>query len=226
VHRVWYHRHVDDVATVLQELALRYPELRLVRLVRYRPRPGASDRAAGAECDGLRESLQHAGGLAGRHTQRSRATRHEVNAADLREGRLRAIVQSLKTDGDTAIGACSLVVLESGREAYVPMMDFDCTPTQENEDTIARAFSLLGYNGGAIVRADTSFHFYGLDLLDEGSWIDFVASCLLLPLSDVRYIGHCLLERTNYLRITEGGHKKEVPTVARWLGPRQNVKSS
>lgn len=82
-------------------------------------------------------------------------------------------------------------------------MDLRCRPSNENLYKCKTAFQKMGVPG-VMLESGRSYHFYGFKILAHEDWVRFMANCLLFaPLSDVRYIGHRLLEGACDLRITE-----------------------
>jgi hypothetical protein len=124
-----------------------------------------------------------------------------------------------------ALALTSLCGLSDGETAHIPMVDFRCERSPENLSKLKLflAAHLALPEGGYIVESERSYHFYGLTLLRGSSWIEFLAKCLLFaPLTDTRYIAHCLLHGRANLRITASErHKHEPQIVASVAGSRQ-----
>jgi hypothetical protein len=103
-----------------------------------------------------------------------------------------------------ALSICSLVKKKNSDERFhLPIMDMRCKPTAANLEKCKYAFNHLGFPG-IILNSGKSYHYYGLKILSQEEWVSFMGKCLLLtPLSDVRYVGHRLMEGLGDLRITE-----------------------
>ncbi|MGC2202532.1 MAG: hypothetical protein WA633_20645, partial [Stellaceae bacterium] len=121
------------------------------------------------------------------------------------------------------LGLCSCCK-QADRLRHIPMLDFRAeAPTKT--DTMARTLELIakalirnGAPDGVILCSGDSFHYYGLDPLDEIDWREFMLRSLLLePLIDVRYIAHRLLSGKATLRITSSRSKPAMPYVAACL---------
>lgn len=94
------------------------------------------------------------------------------------------------------------------------MIDFRVPPGDYGLAAVREAVARMGIKRGAILDSGRSYHFYGFDLLTQKQWWEFMAQCLLLgPLTDVRYIGHRLLEGMGILRLTATPLKPKAPVV-------------
>jgi hypothetical protein len=109
---------------------------------------------------------------------------------------------------------CSKCQLADDSLVHIPMMDFRCEPCPTNQQKVESALRGIGQRRGYILNSGRSYHYYGLDLVDEISWIEFMAKNLLLsPLTDSRYIAHRLIDGTCALRISTSLRHPDIPRV-------------
>lgn len=137
----------------------------------------------------------------------------DVKAGSVSQARLDGLVVGLAEGA--ALGLCSLA---DDDPMHVPMMDFRVPPGDEGLAAVREAIRRMGLKRGAILDSGRSYHFYGFDLMTQKQWWEFMAQCVLLgPLTDVRYIGHRLLEGMGILRLTSTPLKPKAPVVVETL---------
>jgi hypothetical protein len=111
------------------------------------------------------------------------------------------------------VGLCSRMELRNGTSKHALLMDFRCKRSPASLRDLQDACSRIGYSGW-LLESHESYHFYGDDLVDEVEWLGFMGRWLLLEhFSDVRFIGHCVIERVSCLRLT-GDEVWSEPRVA------------
>jgi hypothetical protein len=139
--------------------------------------------------------------------------RFQLTVEELEAGGLRDKIRNLSQD--EVIALYSKCVLDDRTVMHIPMMDFRALPNQQTLSVIKTALEEIHQLHGVILESGRSYHFYGLQLLGENDWMNFMLKCLLLaPFTDARYITHRLLERVGSLRITAGKtFKPNVPTI-------------
>jgi hypothetical protein len=139
--------------------------------------------------------------------------RFQLTVEELERGGLRDRVRNLSDD--EVIALYSKCLLDDGSVMHIPMMDFRALPNQQTLSVIKTALEEIKQYHGVVLESGRSYHFYGLRLLGENDWMNFMLKCLLLaPFTDARYITHRLLERVGSLRITAGKtFKPNVPTI-------------
>ena len=111
---------------------------------------------------------------------------------------------------------------------HIPMMDFRCPKSLENLLHIKELLRTIGQEEGVILDSGRSYHYYGVNLMDEKEWLNFLANCFLSGLADERYIGHRLKElnladkryidhrfkdRCSILRLSASPLRPKIPTV-------------
>jgi hypothetical protein len=101
-----------------------------------------------------------------------------------------------------ALAVCSKVRLLTGESVHVPMMDFSCPCSDGNARAVAKMLKIVGQSEGILVESGRSYHFYGISLLTQEEWIDFMAKAMLFaPFVDPRYVAHRLADGQCRLRI-------------------------
>jgi hypothetical protein len=141
----------------------------------------------------------------------------KVKRSEIVAGNLGGILPLFKED---AVGVLSKVRSASrygfGKQNFhIPLMDFSCEDSPENLEKVKEFLSEAGQKRGVILLSGRSYHYYGVDLMSEKEWLNFLGKCLLFTgFTDERYIGHRLLDRCGILRISaRGGLHSKVPTV-------------
>jgi len=124
--------------------------------------------------------------------------------------KMQEIIMNLN-DEDLVIAVLSKVRI--GESIFhVPMMDFSCSQSADNLETIQCFLKEIGQRG-AILSSGRSYHFYGADLFSETEWPDFFGKCLLSGLVNERYVGHRLIDGCGILRLTACPLRPKTPIV-------------
>jgi len=98
---------------------------------------------------------------------------------------------------------------------HVPMLDFEST---EHETEIHEIMD-IGLPRGVVLKTDNSFHYYGLDLMKEGVWRNWITKLIQLEESEelfgFSYLQTCLDRGYSALRIWgyPGTSKEKSPVV-------------
>lgn len=98
---------------------------------------------------------------------------------------------------------------------HVPMLDFEFTDGEKGIEMIANS----GLSEGVILQTDHSYHYYGLNLIDEGSWRKWIKNLLFIKdterLFGKQYLKLCLDRGYSALRVFgyEGTSKAMTPVV-------------
>jgi hypothetical protein len=120
-------------------------------------------------------------------------------------------------DGEMLVFS-SRVVLHDEEIRHIPMLDFHCPVSPENEDLAGSIIDLLDTSGGFLLNSGDSYHFYGKALFDEKMLVGFLARALLLaPIIDRAWIAHQLIERACGLRISRKADGGSEPIIVRVL---------
>ena len=124
----------------------------------------------------------------------------------LDEGEVLGIISDIKI-------ARSFEEYYSAHFHHIPMMDFRCPKSPKNLTRIKRLLRAIGEEEGVILDSGRSYHYFGLNPLNEKDWLRFMGKCLLSELVDGRYIGHRLIDRCGILRISDCPLRPKIPTV-------------
>ncbi len=146
-----------------------------------------------------------------RHVHAPDVEEHTIPAKDLSVQRILDVMRALPpTHG---LGMSSRVKLRSGQVRHIPMLDFLCRKSPSNKQLIHTVVARLGQKEGIVVDSGRSYHFYGTSLMTAIAWRKFLGmSSLLAPITDVRYIGHRLIDNECFLRVADAG-SKSIPKV-------------
>jgi len=113
------------------------------------------------------------------------------------------------------MGVTSSVNIDPKQRMHIPMMDFSCSPSEQRLGALRNMLREIGQRRGFILESGRSYHYYGVDLLDEERWRAFLGKCLLMKdFVDERYVGHQLVDGYCVLRLSASPLKPKVPTVA------------
>lgn len=146
----------------------------------------------------------------------------------LEEEKLKCEIEKLQPGWNIAFD--SKVEDTEGNSLYLPMMDLALSKSPANlQRTIERLKEVIEpkFGGGFILETNTSYHFFGITLIDHDNWLKFLGASLLTSILivgldgqrnyesvvDNRYIGHSLLRDTTALRITTNETKTFAPKV-------------
>lgn len=94
----------------------------------------------------------------------------------------------------------------------IPLMDFRCRPSKENLIHVKNLLREKGEQQGVILDSGRSYHYYGLRTLPSVEWRGWMKNWYW-TLADNFYIAHAILDGNNWLRLTGGVTKPEVPEV-------------
>ncbi|GEM_PF-6831048 len=87
--------------------------------------------------------------------------------------------------------------------SHIPLLDMDLPIDEASPAEAEEVAHGLGVHHGAIVNSGKSYHFWGLNLLQESEWRSFMYRALLLDRVDSRWIGHRMIDGHASLRISE-----------------------
>ena len=113
---------------------------------------------------------------------------------------LRAIEATLTPDKILAVA--SKVKCADGTVRHIPQIDFHCSDTTTTRGIVMELLNVLGLRGN-LLASGKSFHFYGVDLLAENEFANFMGRILLFsPIVDRAWIAHQLIEGQTALRLS------------------------
>jgi hypothetical protein len=154
--------------------------------------------------------------LKGLQQDRGKRTLTKVSRAEASAENLRDVAQSLPNN--KLLGVLSRVRLVGGESAHIPMMDFMCTPSARNLETLVHLLTDLRQGRGCLLESGRSYHYYAFQLFMEEQWRVFLGKCLLMSgYTDDRYIGHQLVDGHCVLRLSSRKSKASAPTVVAQL---------
>lgn len=184
---------------LIRRMADRRPDIRRFHVVAYA--------AAHRRMPAGRSSL---GEFAGRGVKHSP---HEVGPLPW-DGR-RSLPAEVREPGLT-VGLASLVELQDGSHGHLPILDLDVPVSDAGAAVVAHAVQDLGDWDHALVETQHSYHYYALAVLPYQGWLAFMGRALLLEkITDVRWVGHMLIDGYSCLRIDQSVDKPQVPRVVR-----------
>jgi len=110
---------------------------------------------------------------------------------------------SLGLEDGSMLVMSSRVRIAGGGYRHIPMLDFHCPPTAENQQAAELVAGLVHETGGYLLQSDKSYHFYGNSLLEEEDLSAYLGRALLFaPFIDRAWIAHQLIEGACGLRIS------------------------
>jgi hypothetical protein len=207
-----------------------FPEVETFTFSKYSPTPGLEDRLKQNMCPSLESLLKDATITRSKNSDLSywdsvlacaqdkkdietlvnEAVRHEDTQCQNRFQLNRSLVNPkdllpiIEAEKPNTMSICSLVYKKDDSAVYqIPFMDMHCKPSEANLEKCIAGFRTFGMPG-LILNSGRSYHFYGLQTLTQAEWVRFMGKCLLLTsLTDVRYVGHRLMEGLCDIRVTE-----------------------
>jgi hypothetical protein len=190
---------------LLSALTRLSPSISTIAMTSYVPAPPLAERLS------LSSNLPFAPSMFVRE-----ALRHRGYASPIEDCPIELLADRLAAspfDG-TVRGLCSRAQLLDGVEAQLPLLDFQCSVSDENASALVEAVRLMGQTRGALLESGRSYHYYGFDAMTQVEWRRFMAhSVLLAPLIDVRYLAHCMIEDLACLRVDARPNQRTEPIV-------------
>lgn len=198
----------DTAPEFIVALARMDPELGSVSFNIYSPLPGVNERLGDVDTKPAAEIVNNF------LFEDTHNEHWDVSASDLTTEIINERIAKLPRD--QALGLKSKCIFRDGTVRYIPMMDFKLGHSMGNLELLRTFLQRLALKG-VIVDSGTSYHFYGFDFLDHARWMKFMGECLLVPWSDSRWIGHCLLADGGGLRISATKLKPKLPVICEVL---------
>jgi hypothetical protein len=117
----------------------------------------------------------------------------------------------------------SKIELEGGITKQLPLLDFHCPESVENDRLVSEVCKRLFQNTTLVFSSGKSYHALGLEPLDELGFRKFLARSLFFaPIVDARYVAHQLLEGECALRLSNSVDKPNRPHLKFTLAIRAN----
>lgn len=133
-------------------------------------------------------------------------------------------LDSIKIPNNWILGLISQVKMLNGEYRHIPQIDFQCPISKKNLNLIKKQFlQIIKIFPGYILESGKSYHYIGLQLLNEKEWKKFIGRCLLCNfckrngterMVDERWFGHSLLRGSTDLRIFATDSRPEPKVVA------------
>jgi hypothetical protein len=199
----------DTAPEFIVALARMNPELWSLSFTIYSPVPGVNERLGDVDRKPAAEIVNN-------FLYEDAHNEHwQVSASDLTTEIINERIAHLHSD--QALGLKSKCIFRDGAVRYIPMMDFKLDHSTSNLELLQAFLQRLALNG-IIVDSGASYHFYSFGFLDHAQWVKFMGECLLVPWSDSRWIGHCLLaDGGGGLRISATELKPKLPVICEVL---------
>lgn len=125
-------------------------------------------------------------------------------------------LEELAQSGQRNLGLSSLVHDDQGHAWHLPLLDFHCDISSQNEELAALICSHVMPGGYILIDSGDSYHACGTSLLSPGERIQMLGKALLAaPVVDGHYIAHQLQQEASSIRISKGGKASRSPVVVR-----------
>jgi hypothetical protein len=129
------------------------------------------------------------------------------------------VLEELVRSGATNIGLSSEVRDVDHCVWHLPLLDFHCDISPQNEALAALLCSRLMPAGYLLIDSGDSYHACGFELLAREERVRMLGKALLAaPIVDAQYIAHQLQQDVSSIRISKGGKASRRPLVVRaWI---------
>lgn len=129
-------------------------------------------------------------------------------------------VSDLQSANDTVIAIGSSITVDGCADSHLPLLDFHCKETTENDRLVEAACRLLLESPTAICRSGESYHAYGLSVVTREELCQILYRAILLaPIVDRVYVAHQLIEGRCALRINTTLSKPTLPELKFVVSP-------
>ena len=143
----------------------------------------------------------------------------EVVVSERTPAELASLAEGMAPRSRDSLALQSRVVLPSGEERYLPMLDFTSKAVRPGSAATVRAAVDVLDTPGILCSSARSFHFYGHRLVTREQQLDFWARALLLtPIVDERWIAHQIRGQVGALRFS-ANERGVVPKVIAEVAP-------
>lgn len=115
------------------------------------------------------------------------------------------------------LGLTSIVKIRGG-ERHIPMIDFGCSCSESNLLEVEKTLLNLGQKQGFVLESGGSYHFYGMDMLTETEWREFMEKCKKQPAVDKDWPRYQLADKFSALRVSTSTSKPILPKVIAQIG--------
>ena len=115
-------------------------------------------------------------------------------------------------------GLTSKVKLEEGQVQHIPMVDFMCPCSDQGPQRVVDTLSVLGEREGFIVESGKSYHYWGIHLLSEEEWRNFMRRRQTQEIIGYDWPFSQLQDGFSVLRISTSPTKPHLPKVIARIG--------
>lgn len=144
--------------------------------------------------------------------QSHRESLQRVSREEVLAGRLIQLAES--QPASTYLSFSSLVEVDKSDYKHLPLLDFHCPESDENDRLVAEACKLLFRSSVFVLSSGESYHAVGSNIVDEAEFRMFLGRALLLaPIVDARYVAHQLMEGACALRLSCSAEKPKKPNL-------------
>ncbi len=106
-------------------------------------------------------------------------------------------------ESDDNLAVSSLVKYESSAKMHICMLDLSIPFSKANTLVVQKMLNKLKLHG-YLLSSGKSYHFYGIDLMEESEYFEFLLKMILFsPIIDKNWIVHQLLRKQAFLRVTK-----------------------
>lgn len=154
--------------------------------------------------------------------QLHQSTLRRIPREEIVSGRLNDMC--LQFDSDSQLSFSSKFELQSGDILHLPLVDFNCPVSDQNETVVSEVAHCLLPSGAAIFVSGESYHIVGLELVDLPGLLHILArSILFSPIVDARYVAHQIIEGACALRLSRSNKKPHIPRLVRLFSCEESV---
>src|SRR5260370_7059944 len=128
----------------------------------------------------------------GLHQDRGERKHSQIESNKISPKQLQQLTFDLPRNRLLAIA--SDVRLRGGTMGHIPMMDFMCPPSYENQQALSGLLRELNHGRGFLLESGRSYHYYGFQIFDPRQWHAFFDNIPLITgfLVDLYVVPHLL----------------------------------
>jgi hypothetical protein len=127
---------------------------------------------------------------------------------------LRSGIEEVPPAMGSVLAVGSGVMINNEGDVHLPLLDFHCRETRDNDRLVASVCRLLFGGTSVVCRSGESYHAYGLATVTREELGRFLCAALLFaPIVDRAYVAHQLIEGQCALRISTAPTKPMRPEV-------------
>jgi len=117
-----------------------------------------------------------------------------------------------------ALSVGSKVKLFSGEIAHIPMMDFKIYSSPKNLSELESVLKMTKFPSGFLLKSGRSFHYYGVELMPQEVWLEWMESMLsdeapIYRKIDSSWVEKSIARECSFLRLAPSPSKSFLPRV-------------